>query len=284
MAAPGEVPASRWWIDRSGRTVAYVVLIVAAAAWVVMLELPGAMMPGMGGAATGMAAPAPVAAMHSMMGNSGAGFSLAGMAVFTAAWTVMMAAMMLPSATPMIALCGTVARRRGPDRSVRAVVAFALSYVVLWALTGIPVYAAALGIDALERSHRWAAGLAPYTVAATLLAAGAYQFSALKRTCLANCRNPLSFLAAHWRPGLTGAARAGLLHARSCLGCCAPLMVVLVAAGGMGLAWVLLIAAAVALEKLASGWRSPSALTGLGLLGVGSSLVIDPGLAGLLRG
>ena len=162
-----------------------------------------------------------------------------------------MAAMMLPSATPMIALYSTVARRRDPGAAAGRTTAFAVPYAAVWALSGIVVYALSVAIEALVQSHRSAHDAAPYAVAGTLLAAGAYQFTPLKRMCLANCRNPLNFLSRTWGPGLAGAAPIGFAHAAHCFGCCALLMVVLVAAGAMGLAWVLLIAAAVAREARA---------------------------------
>jgi predicted metal-binding membrane protein len=90
----------------------------------------------------------------------------------------------------------------------------------------------------------------PVGVAAVLLAAGAYQFTPLKATCLRACQTPADFLVRHWRSGTLGAVRLGLDHGLYCFGCCWALMAVLVAAGGMGLAWVALIALIVLVEKL----------------------------------
>ena len=94
-------------------------------------------------------------------------------------------------------------------------------------------------------------GLRPLGVAAVLTAAGAYQFTPLKATCLRACQTPADFLVRHWRGGALGPLRLGLDHGLYCLGCCWALMAVLVAAGGMGLAWVALIALIVLVEKLA---------------------------------
>jgi len=93
--------------------------------------------------------------------------------------------------------------------------------------------------------------LRPVGVAVMLLAAGAYQFTPLKATCLRACQTPADFLVRHWRSGALGALRLGLDHGLYCFGCCWVLMAVLVAAGGMGLAWVALIALIVLVEKLA---------------------------------
>ena len=261
---------------------AYAVLAGAVAAWVAMLTVPSMRMPGMH---AGMAPTLTPAASDSMTmrATQPVGLSAADLAGFTAAWALMMAAMMLPSATPMIALYGTVARRRGLGRIARHTTAFVGPYIALWALSGIPVYAATVWIDTLIRSHGWAHDAAPYAVSTTLLIAGVYQFTPLKRTCLANCRNPLNFLASHWRPGLAGAAQIGFAHAAYCLGCCALLMVVLAAAGAMGLAWVLLIAAAVALEKLAPRWTASPAIAGATLVALGVVIAMHPSLASDLR-
>jgi predicted metal-binding membrane protein len=279
MAPLADPPGARWWVDRSGRAVAYVVLAGAVAAWVTMLTFPGMRMPGMTPVVISL--PGDSMTMHA---TRSVGLSAADLVAFTAAWVLMMAAMMLPSVTPMVALYGTVTRRRGSGTIAGRTTMFALPYVALWALSGIPVYAATVWIDALIRSHRWAHEAAPYAVAATLLAAGLYQFTPLKRMCLANCRDPLNFLVSRWRPGLVGAAHIGFAHAVYCFGCCALLMVVLVAAGAMGLAWVLLIAGAVALEKLAPRWPASPAVAGAALVALGAAVALHPSLASNLRG
>ena len=287
MAPLADAPVARWWVDRSGQTVAGVVLVVAVAAWAMMLTLPTMQMPGMGQAMSAMP-PAPMTAPSGGMSMSisvhtPVSLNWADLGAFTAAWALMMGAMMLPSATPMIALYSTVARRRDPGATAARTTMFAVSYAAVWALSGIVVYALSLAIEALVESHRWAHDAAPYAAAGTLLAAGAYQFTPLKRMCLANCRNPLTFLVAHWRPGLAGAARIGFAHAAFCFGCCSLLMVVLVAAGAMGLAWVLLIGAAVALEKLVSRWPASPALSGIALLALGVVAALHPSLISHLR-
>lgn len=282
MAQLADAPGARWWVDRSGRAVAYVVLAVAATAWVTMLTLPGMRMPGLhaGMAPAMMSAPSDSMTMGA---STSMGWAWVDLVTFTAAWALMMAAMMLPSATPMVALYGTVVRRRGLGTIAGRTTMFVGPYVAVWTLSAIPVYLSTVGIDSLIRSHRWAYEAAPYAVAATLLTAGVYQFSPLKRMCLSNCRNPLNFLASHWRPGLAGAAHIGFAHAVYCFGCCALLMVVLVAAGAMGLAWVLLIAAAVAIEKLAPRWLASPAIAGVALVALGTAVVLHPSLASNLR-
>ena len=117
-----------------------------------------------------------------------------------------------------------------------------------------------------------------------LVVAGAFQLSALKRVCLRRCRSPLGFLLGHWREGWRGSLALGWSHALYCLGCCWALMLVLVGAGAMGLAWVLLVAAVVAAEKVLAGGEWIARATGLALVLLGVAVAVRPGLALALRG
>jgi predicted metal-binding membrane protein len=197
---------------------------------------------------------------------------------YVVAWTVMMAAMMLPSAMPMIGLYAAT-QRRAPGVAARAgaVAAFAATYLALWALTGVPIYFASLALMAVTP-----ATLA-YVIAAVLIAAGAVQLSPLKRACLRHCRSPLGFLLGHWRAGWLGGVAMGWAHALYCLGCCAALMVVLVVAGAMGLPWVLLIACLVTAEKLLPAGEWIARATGVALAVLGAAVAVQPGLAAALR-
>jgi len=172
---------------------------------------------------------------------------------YIGSWTLMMAAMMLPSVAPFALLYA-----RGASTSA-APGLLALGYLGVWALVGIPAYALdrALGIE-----H-------PTATAAVLVASGLYQLSPLKQACLSKCRSPVDFLVQHWRPGLGGAFRLGAHHGAYCLGCCIALMAVLVVAGGMGLAWVAAIALVVAAEKLFPHGPLLGKIGGVGLIAAG---------------
>lgn len=166
-----------------------------------------------------------------------------GLGPFLATWTVMMAAMMLPSATPMIRL-----HRLGADGGVRRELwsgSFVLGYLAVWASVGIVVWGAALAIGVAVMPELRALG-----VAALLLAAGIYQFTPLKSACLRACRTPADFLMTHWRRGLAGQFRLGLEHGLYCLGCCWALMALFVGVGAMSLPWAVAIAVLVLVEKL----------------------------------
>jgi predicted metal-binding membrane protein len=172
-----------------------------------------------------------------------AGTPMSDPGTFLVAWIVMMAAMMLPSSAPMFLLFRLSASDR-PHGELRTL-AFGAGYLLVWAVVGVVVLLARQLLDAVVSPD-----LRPVGVAAVLLAAGAYQFTPLKATCLRACQTPADFLVRHWRSGTLGALRLGLDHGLYCLGCCWALMAVLVAAGGMGLAWVALIALIVLVEKL----------------------------------
>jgi predicted metal-binding membrane protein len=197
---------------------------------------------------------------------------------YVAAWAVMMAAMMLPSAAPMIGLYAATQRTTSsaPARGA-AVAAFASAYLALWAVTGLPIYLASVALMAV--SPRTLA----YVTAGVLIVAGAFQFSPWKQVCLRHCRSPLGFLLGHWRAGWRGGVAMGWAHACYCLGCCWALMVVLVVAGAMGLAWVLLIACVVAAEKLLPRGEWIARATGAALVLLGAAVAMRPGVAAALR-
>ncbi len=164
---------------------------------------------------------------------------------FLAGWLVMMAAMMLPSALPLVLVY---------RRSARASATAALTggYLALWGATGFAAY----GLDRAIQGDR-AAALA-------LAGAAAYELTPVKVWFLRVCRDPLSFLMTRWRGGVAGAARLGAEHGAYCLGCCWALMAVLVTAAAMGLGWAALIAAAVFAEKVLPAerfWRFAIAAT-----------------------
>jgi predicted metal-binding membrane protein len=158
------------------------------------------------------------------------------------------------------------------------VAVFTLVYLAVWAASGVPVYVVHTGLMALPPAAF------AYAVAVILLAAGAFQLSPLKRACLRACQSPLAFLLGHWRAGLRGSLALGWSHAMYCLGCCWALMVVLVAAGAMGLAWVLLITAVVAAEKLLPRGEWIARATGAAFLLLGVAVALRPDLVTVLRG
>jgi predicted metal-binding membrane protein len=275
-AGTGSGASARY--DRAALVTGALLITGAALSWIVLIRQGS--MGSMG------VSPSMSGAMDGGMGQGTAVpalFSPLGAAAFLAAWGVMMAAMMLPSATPLISLYAGIQRRSPPDRRGIPAVLFALVYVIAWLLAGIPVYAASVAIAAAAGASATVARLVPYGVALTLLAAGIYQFTPLKSRCLTVCQSPLGFLMGHWRPGTMGTLRLALANSLYCLGCCAGLMVVLVAAGAMSLPWALLIAAVVFAEKVLPLGTWAARVTGAALVLLGVLVVAEPGLAAVLR-
>jgi predicted metal-binding membrane protein len=201
-------------------------------------------------------------------------------ATFLTAWGIMMAAMMLPSATPMISLYSALQRNPSSNSLPGISTAlFALVYLAVWVAFGVPVYIASVIVD----SRVDLGDTLPYALAVVLVAAGVYQLTPLKRACLRVCRSPLGFLLARTRTGLTGTFRLALEHAAYCVGCCWALMVVLVAAGAMSLHWVLLISAVVFIEKLLPGGEWTARIVGVGLVLLGLAVAVNPDLAMALK-
>jgi predicted metal-binding membrane protein len=192
-----------------------------------------------------------------------------------AMWAAMMAAMMLPSATPLVLLYAGAIRRRTEQGSPAAIYALAAGYVLVWA--GFSVGATLLQrllakllvlTPMMEPSSPWAAPL-------LLALAGIYQLTPLKLACLRSCRSPIGFLGSRWRPGAAGAFRMGLEHGAYCVGCCWALMLLLFAGGVMNLWVILALTVWVAVEKLAPFGRQSARVSG-GMLLATSAWMLAP--------
>lgn len=203
---------------------------------------------------------------------TGLGWSLAGLAAFVVAWAVMMVAMMLPAVTPLLLLYRTIA-----GKSMSSEMAFVstwilvIGYVLVWTAVGVGVYAlVSLGGDVIGRigvpEHE---RLAALTMGAILVMAGLYEFTPLKHACLRQCQSPFGFIMGHWRNGRMGALRMGVVHGLYCLGCCWALFAVLVAAGVMSLAWLLLLTLVVFAEKVLPYGRRTAQAVGVAFLLLG---------------
>jgi predicted metal-binding membrane protein len=170
-------------------------------------------------------------------------------------WTIMMVAMMLPSAAPQILLYARViahAERQGhPLNAGGLVAAFASGYLSLWILFSVLAVALQFGLERIGLMSAMMSSRSAALSGALLVAAGLYQLTPLKTACLKHCRGPAQFIAAHWRPGVRGAWRMGLTHGAYCLGCCAALMLLLFVGGVMNLVWIAGLTLLVAIEKLA---------------------------------
>ncbi len=179
-------------------------------------------------------------------------------ALYVAMWWVMMIAMMVPAAAPTILLYATV-HRSGRATGRPQVGAFVAGYLSIWLVFSI---AATLVHYLLERlgamsAMTMALGSRP-PAGGLLIAAGLYQLSPLKQTCLSHCRSPAAFISRHGKPGWSGAVRLGMIHGAFCVGCCWLLMAILFVGGVMNLAWIAALTLLVLAEKLfpAGPWVS----------------------------
>jgi predicted metal-binding membrane protein len=185
-------------------------------------------------------------------------------------WTVMMVAMMAPSAAPMILTFLTVNQNRSAaQRRLMPTGIFLLGYLTVWTAYSAVATLAEWGL------HR--AALLSTTMSATsaalngalLILAGLFQLTPIKRACLQGCRSPLSFLMSEWREGAAGVFIMGLRHGAYCVGCCWILMALLFVTGVMNLFWVAALALLVMAEKILPKGEIFASIAGIGLLVAG---------------
>jgi predicted metal-binding membrane protein len=194
-------------------------------------------------ATLGLAAASWVVAVRQMSGmDMGAAPRLGSFASFVALWGSMMAAMMLPGATP------AVVRRAHTTGGVRAVPLFVASYLGVWTLVGVAVYG-------LDRPH------GPLAAGVVAIAAGVYEFTPLKRHFRRRCRE---------------SAGSGLEFGLCCVGSSIGLMLLLVALGVMSVTWMAVIGVLVIAQKLLPAKPAIDMPLGLAIVGLGILIVIAP--------
>ena len=191
----------------------------------------------------GLAAAAWVVAVRQMSGmDMGVATRLGSFAFFAGLWVTMMAAMMLPGAVP------AVVRRVQASRRVRGVPLFLGSYLAVWALVGVAVYA-------LYRPHGVVAA------GAIVIAAGAYEFTPLKQ---------------HFRRRCQESTGSGLGYGLCCLGSSIGLMVMLVALSVMSVIWMSVIAVLALGQKLLPAKAAVDVPLALAIVGLGILIVLAP--------
>ena len=214
--------------------------------------------------------------------------------LFTASWTVGMAAMMLPAITPMALLYNrligggdnTTQRQKQTDENLTAeekpkynnkksvslkLTVFVTCYLVVWALTGVALLLGwSIPMNSLLGGNGKQQQLVDRIFGVVLILSGLYQFSPLKTKCLGYCESPMSFFMRRWRDGVWGAVRMGTYHGLYCLGCCWPYFLLMVALGWMNLLWMGLFAAIIFGEKIWSRYGIWVArITGTGFVIIG---------------
>ena len=184
------------------------------------------------------------------------------LALLWAMWAVMMIAMMLPSASPMLLLYGAVARRSADTSPVRSIYALAAGYLTVWTIFSLAATALQRALSSLLLMSSMMETASSTLAATLLLIAGAYQWTPLKYACLRTCQSPLGFLMGRWRTGLPGAFKMGFDHGLYCVGCCWALMLLLFVGGVMNLAVIAALTAFVAFEKLGPFGRNGARISG----------------------
>jgi predicted metal-binding membrane protein len=193
---------------------------------------------------------------------------------FLAVWVVMMAAMMLPSVAPTVALYTRMTKQRSPLLPFL----FVLGYLLTWAIAGLLAFAAGKTGGWLSRGDLQWNHTGRVLAGVTLLVAAAYQLSPLKNVCLGKCRSPLGLLLGSWRDGRAGAVKMGTRNGAWCVGCCWALMASLFALGVMSVVWMAFVAGLIAIEKTLP-WRRPAAYgTALLLSALGVLVLAAPDL------
>jgi predicted metal-binding membrane protein len=214
--------------------------------------------------------------MHGM--DEGPGTDLGGLAWYVGIWVPMMAAMMLPSVAPMVLVFSRVSNdRRDAGRETTPTWVFIAGYLIAWTAYGLVaygVYRAAKEIApellGWDRAGRYVAGGA-------LLAAGLYELTPLKNTCLRHCRGPMHVVLAGWRSGAGGSLRMGIEHGGYCVGCCWGLMLALFALGVMNLIWMAVIGAVVFAQKVLPFGKGLAPVVAIVFVAVGIWVAVSPG-------
>jgi predicted metal-binding membrane protein len=174
--------------------------------------------------------------------DMGVATRLGSFAFFVALWVSMMAAMMLPGAAP------AVLRRTDASGGVRAVPLFVGSYLAVWTLVGVAVYA-------LYRPH------GSFVAGTVAIAAGVYEFTPVKRHFRRRCRESI---------------RSGFAFGLYCVGSSIGLMLMLVALGLMSVTWMSVIAVLAFAQKLLPAKAVIDVPLALAIIGLGVLIVIAP--------
>jgi predicted metal-binding membrane protein len=191
-------------------------------------------------------------------------------------WWIMMIAMMLPSARPVILLYAALKRRsRDLTNPLIMTSVFLGGYLSVWALFSL----AATSLQWLLEKSSVVSGMLKVSNVALggviLIVAALYQVTPLKQNCLALCKNPVQFITKLRTPGLPGALGAGIAHGTYCVGCCAALMLLLFVGGIMNLFWIAGLSTYILLEKLLPQGRWVSYAAAAGLFVVGVNLLVS---------
>ena len=205
--------------------------------------------------------------------------SPAAAALAFAMWCAMVLAMMLPTAAPMITTYADLSETAiGKGEPAASPLVLTGGYVIVWlgaavVLTALQVLLARAGaLDTMAVAN-------PYLAGAVFLAAGLYQFSALKHACVSQCQHPFRFFFGHWTPDPRGVFGIGLRQGLYCLGCCWAMMLLMFAVGIMNVVWMAILGAVMATEKLGTTARF-SRVAGIAFIAIGLIIIVETSITG----
>jgi predicted metal-binding membrane protein len=164
-------------------------------------------------------------------------------------------------------LSRTAARPQGHRRLPRG-------YALVWSAFGALAFTRDLGVHAAVHASPWLHERDWLLGGSVLALAGAFQFTKLKDACLDKCRHPAAFMLRFYERGTAGGLRLGARHGVFCVGCCWALMLVMFAAGVASVVWMALLTALMVHEKTRPQGARAVPVTGVALLGAGSTTLL----------
>lgn len=177
-------------------------------------------------------------------------------------WSIMMVAMMLPAATPMVLMFASVNRQQ--NRQSGAIIStgfFVLGYLIVWIVYSVIATMVQWGLHSAVLLSHTIVITNPVLGGSLLLAAGVFQWTPWRDACMKKCRSPLGFILSEWRAGKVGALIMGIKHGIYCVGCCWILMSLSLVLGVMNLLWMAVLTIFMVLEKtgLLGSWLTRGA-------------------------
>ena len=188
---------------------------------------------------------------------------------FMAMWLAMMIAMMLPALWPSLERYHREAR--DSDHARLRTLGAAAAYFLVWAGVGAVVYLLGVSLAASEMRSPGLAHLVPVAAGAAVVLAGVFQLTPWKARHLASCR---AGLACGSPVNFRSASRLGVGYGVSCAFCCAGFMLVLVVTGMMNLLTVVLLAAAITIERVVTRPEWAVRAAGVTALGLGALFLV----------
>jgi predicted metal-binding membrane protein len=274
-------------LSRERGVILLVLIVLAIAAWAVVIWQAGRTGEEMSAGPSMTAGPTTMQPMTSSQPGSDASMASVpdemsmgltmdmGAGLFLAVWVAMMVAMMFPTSAPMILTFAKIqAARRAKSQLYVPTWIFVLGYIVLWSAAGIVAFVIASLADRAAQESEWVRDNAARIGGLILVIAGVYQLSPLKDKCLSQCRTPTTFIMTRWRDGARGALRMGLEHGIFCIGCCWLLFLILFPLGMANVAAMAGITLLIFAEKSLAVGRRVTQAAAVGLIAYGGAVLL----------